>query len=462
MRLGYWKRTWLIQEIGEAVRLRVHFAGQSLPWDAFIAAVATYGKCFPRSSAPAGTARLDSIRKTRLGGEVFGLTDLISNFSQTFSVDPYDKIYAFLGMASDDSSDFVPATYDAALGEVHLNVLQFLAGSQIDRQLKQAEIVYVSSSVRRLLTRRTSVTLYVDNEPHIVVRRAEPYVYYTKGTKDSEGKEELVAQTGYHKNWSEWEYRKHSTPALYWLPSPPERLDTWTVSDQAATDLPSLTARGRLLGRILFIGPTVDEFLTSASETRKWKNVVIRTFAEGSTQKKMLALNERLHDIIASPEAASALASIAAFPFGESIGGFQQKQARLFIGSGGFLEVASPGFWVGDDVIQFWKSSAAAVAQITSKGSEKGTYSIKGRCSIVKAGYSLDWDTPLEISDFQGSNKSKAMLQMHVNTLVALTLDSLDLNRNSVDAKIPTLPTQPFSTHEPISRKSFNFFKLLF
>ena len=43
----YWQRTWVIQEIGEAVRLEVRFAGGSLPWNAFVSAVHTLGEVFP-------------------------------------------------------------------------------------------------------------------------------------------------------------------------------------------------------------------------------------------------------------------------------------------------------------------------------------------------------------------------------------------------------------------------------
>ena len=425
---NYWRRTWIVQEIGEASKLVVHFGKQSLSWDAFISAVATYRKCFPRAFGTDRISALEHVRNSKREGEIYALTDLISIFRDTFCKEPHDKIYAFLGMAADDSSNFIPAAYDKSLAEVYSDVMQFLSGSAIDRASKEVELVHMSALVRQLLTREIGIAVSVYEKPESVLRQAEPYTYYENGLSDKDGKTELVAKIAYHKVWHEWQYKRHQKETTYWLPSEPESLDLWTNFTRLPYQKPRLRAKGIELGKIESFGPTIETFLTANHVSKAWKTNIIQKFAGKPIQKKMIALCERLLDIVGQEVAAKSIDSITAF---RSLNASTITQpldsARLFIGSNGFLGIASPEAQIGDHVVQFWKSSASAIVRREGDGSEEGEFSVVGRCGIVKEGYSHDWDIPRDKPRFLSGSASSVILHMDISTLTLLTLDSLDL-----------------------------------
>ncbi|MCJ1388124.1 hypothetical protein MMC18_000969 [Xylographa bjoerkii] len=435
MHANYWKRTWVIQEIGEAVRLSVHFGKQSLSWDAFSSVVLNYRKCFPRALWTDRISEFEDLRKSRREGEIYALTDLISTFRDTFCKVSHDKIYAFLGMAADDSPNFIPAGYNKSLAEVYSDVMQFLSGSTIDVAVKEVELVHMSALARRLLARETGTTVDIDEKPRSVLRHAEPYTYYVKNHDSTE----LEAKTAYHKVWHEWEYKRHQQKTTYWLPTGTEHLDLWTNFDPAPWQSATLKAKGIILGQIESFGPTVEMFLTSNRVSKAWKTTIIQGFPEKPVQKNMIALYERLLDIVGQEAAAKSIDSTTAF---RSKSGSNTTQAadsaRLFIGSNGFLGIASPGVHVGDHVVHFWKSSASAVVRKDGDSSKHGEYSVVGRCSIVKEGYSHDWDTPQDKTKFLSGDESSIYSHMDINTLTFLTLNSLDLKSETPEAtRIP-------------------------
>jgi hypothetical protein len=436
MHANYWKRTWIIQEIGEAVRLSVHFGKQSLSWEAFNSAVATYRICFPRALWTDRISALEDLRKSRREGEIYALTDLISIFRDTFCKVSHDKIYAFLGMAADDSPNFIPAAYNKSRAEVYSDIMQFLSGSTIDIAVKEVELVHMSALVRRLLTREMGTTVDIDEKPRSVLRQAEPYTYYERGEPDKDGKTELVAKTAYHKVWHEWQHSRHQQKTTYWLPTGPERLDLWTDFDPLPWQSAALKAKGIVLGKIESFGPTIEMFLTSNRVSKAWKKMIIQSFPEKPIQKKMIALYERLLDVVGREAAARSIDSITAFRSNnESTTTRATDSARLFIGSNGFLGIASPGVHIGDHVVHFWKSSASAIVRREGDSSEHGEYSVVGRCSIVKEGYSHDWDTPQDKPNFLSGDESSVYLHMDINTLTALTLNSLDLRNETPEAR---------------------------
>ena len=300
--------------------------------------------------------------------------------------------------------------------------------------MKRIELVRVSPLIRRLLTRQLgSTTIEAQEEPVPVIRSAEPYTCYEKSSPDENGKSELVAKTGYHKTWYEWSYRRMNRKRVKWLPSGPEQSDIWRPAGLIPgqrNQFDFLLANAIILGRITWLGPTLDSFLTSDQVSKGWKTTIIEHFAgDNLAQKSMVALCQRLHDIIASKAAAASLHSIAAFmPPNSTAPTRDTHSARLFIGSNGFLGVASPGASLGDQIVQFWKSTTAAITQKNNHDSTFIDYSITGRCSIVMEGYSLQWDAPQDITKFQGTDDSHIFLPLDLNTLVALTLDSYSLD----------------------------------
>ncbi|KAL8760642.1 MAG: hypothetical protein Q9184_003179 [Pyrenodesmia sp. 2 TL-2023] len=457
MHANYWTRTWIIQEVGEAVRLTVQFGKQSMRWEAFVAAVATYRKCFPRAVWTERVSALEDLRRSRREGEIYSLTDLISVFRNSFCKVPHDKIYAFLGMATDDSPNFIPAAYNKTLAQVYGDVMRFLGSSTIDRAVKEVELVHMSALVRRLLTRRTSKTVAVDEKPTSILRQAEPYTYYDRSAPDKDGRRHLQARTAYHKQWYEWVYKRHEQTVIAWLPTAPERLDLWTDISQEAPQTDLLTAKGIIVGEIESFGPTVESFLTSSGASKAWQTTIIQQFAGKPSQKSMMALCERLHVVIGQQAASTASIdwTIALRPKTGSAAISTTDAPRLFIGSTGFFGIASPGASVGDRVVQFWASSAAAIVRRDeNRGADGVEDSIVARGSIVKEGYSHDWDVPQDKHKFGiGHEESTIRLHLDLDTLTAMTLNSWDMNTRGSKSREAQSSTALRTTASKLSPK---------
>lgn len=433
MHAGYWKRTWIVQEIGEAVRLSVHFGKQSLPWEAFTSAVAAYRRCFPSAFWTDKISALESLRNSKREGEIYALMDLISIFRDTFCKVPHDKIYAFLGMAADDSSSFIPAAYNKSLAEVHLDVMQFLSGSTFDSSVKKVELVHMSALVRRLLTRKTGTALETHDKPKRILREAEPDTYYENSEPDKDDERERIKKVLHRKAWHDWEHCGHQQKITYWHPTGRETLDLWTRLNPTNSQRNMLKAKGLVVGSIKSFGPTIEKILTSNDVCRNWKTRAMLSFAGSPTQKKMTALYERLLDVIGQEGTARSISSISAFRSNSNPATAEDTDsARLFIGAGGFLGVASPGTRIGDHVVQFWKSSTSAVVRLISDPRDPDDdFTVVGRCSIVKDGYSHDWDISEDKTTFLSEHESSVNLRMSINTLTALTLNSLDLENET-------------------------------
>jgi hypothetical protein len=152
----YWKRAWIIQEIGVASKIQVCFGRKSLPWDQFIWIIKGYEIHVAREPPLANILALHKVRQSKYGhGETYSLSNLLSAFRNTFSGLPHDKIYAFLGMANDYLGGSIPIDYDKILFELYQDVLRFLNKFPIESTEKRIEIVYLSALVRRLLTRKS-------------------------------------------------------------------------------------------------------------------------------------------------------------------------------------------------------------------------------------------------------------------------------------------------------------------
>lgn len=163
----YWQRTWIIQEIGEAVRLEVHFAGGSLSWNAFVSAVHTIGKLFPYVSGTGRIDTLDNLRKSKQDGEIYALSNLVCDFRDTFCYMPQDKLFAFLGMADDDLASIITAAYDQPLTDVYHQFVQYLSRSALEGVIKEVQIVHRSALLRYLLARKPGSISYSELKPCI-------------------------------------------------------------------------------------------------------------------------------------------------------------------------------------------------------------------------------------------------------------------------------------------------------
>ncbi|KAK8139975.1 heterokaryon incompatibility [Apiospora sp. TS-2023a] len=113
----YWRRLWIVQEIGQADHLQVCF-GRSAPltWEAFIHLIRMHNK------GTEGPIKLDQLRQSRSTGG-FKLRNLLLHHRQTNCKEPRHKVYGLIGLA-DDAHRF-PMNYAKTLIEVWTDVMHF-------------------------------------------------------------------------------------------------------------------------------------------------------------------------------------------------------------------------------------------------------------------------------------------------------------------------------------------------
>jgi hypothetical protein len=106
----YWRRVWIVQEIGAATQLRVHRVNESASWGHFFQQVSTYAE---RRVAP--VTRLFPSRQGR-HGDSFLLANLIETCKDSLCEEPRDKMYGCVGIAHDSQDGSFPIDYSKSFG----------------------------------------------------------------------------------------------------------------------------------------------------------------------------------------------------------------------------------------------------------------------------------------------------------------------------------------------------------
>jgi hypothetical protein len=95
-RQPYWERIWIVQEIGTATELRIHWGHNlSQPWDKLFETL--------QQSRPAYIESAAKLARQREGrhGDGFMLANLIEVCQDSLCEEPRDRIYGFVGIAHD-------------------------------------------------------------------------------------------------------------------------------------------------------------------------------------------------------------------------------------------------------------------------------------------------------------------------------------------------------------------------
>lgn len=145
----YWKRLWIIQEIGKARYggLRIHYDFTFIEWNRFIEMIKSIKGL--TNSIP---LKLDGQRQGRFeGGHT--LSNLLRTNQAALCKDPRDKIYGFIGLAIDVHNRF-PMDYSKSTFEVFTDTIYFLNG---DESRSQHDILDMSRLVGRMLGGRTGL-----------------------------------------------------------------------------------------------------------------------------------------------------------------------------------------------------------------------------------------------------------------------------------------------------------------
>jgi len=111
----YWRRVWIIQEIGLARRILICFKNGTMEWSQFIEGVQGFEDCLPY--------RLKMQLDGKYGNE-HGLQRLVESHKDKLCKDPRDHIYGFVGLANDCPGGF-PMGYQKPLYEVWKDAMAF-------------------------------------------------------------------------------------------------------------------------------------------------------------------------------------------------------------------------------------------------------------------------------------------------------------------------------------------------
>jgi hypothetical protein len=121
----YWRRVWIIQEIGLAQGIDVHFGLQHLSWLDFIRQL----RKSPVARIPAhGPYRLDD-QLRRKYGDGHTLLSLLRSSRDSLCKDPRDKVYGLVGLAADARG--LPMDYQKSVFEVWSDTVAFVTEQRL-------------------------------------------------------------------------------------------------------------------------------------------------------------------------------------------------------------------------------------------------------------------------------------------------------------------------------------------
>ena len=221
----YWRRVWIIQEIGLARRIHIHIGTYNVDWDRFIARVEACERCY--DSIPLRFKRqLDN--KYSSGHK---LQTLIETHRSSLCKEPRDHVYGFIGLAI-DCEDRFPIDYNKSLFEVWKDAIMFKTA---DRDSTQHDLLRFGKTVQDLL-----------GGPRIATR------------DDIQG-EILLHLTAVDRVWDE---------------------DYKLVHSIVNGEIAELRVPARIAGRISHLGPSHNEIISVTRKMVQWKSSITRHIPE--------------------------------------------------------------------------------------------------------------------------------------------------------------------------------------
>ncbi|KAK2608620.1 hypothetical protein QQS21_002849 [Conoideocrella luteorostrata] len=122
----YWKRMWVVQEIGNATKVEVCLGDEAVDWDTLRKSVPRPHQQITPDSDP--FSRLDFTKKDRCNGGC-SLTWLLNFHRNAECKDPRDKIYGLIGLATDGHG--FPMDYGKNLFEVWIDTIDFVNSHEL-------------------------------------------------------------------------------------------------------------------------------------------------------------------------------------------------------------------------------------------------------------------------------------------------------------------------------------------
>lgn len=136
----YWDRVWIIQEIGKARRIQICFGEHTIEWEKFIIRINRHGV-----DENCGPLRLErQLHAKYAGGHTF--RNLLESHKSAMCKDPRDKIYGFVGLATDCYG--FPMDYQKSPLEVWKDTMMFV---NAHKTVPRSDMVHFGRLVKHLL-----------------------------------------------------------------------------------------------------------------------------------------------------------------------------------------------------------------------------------------------------------------------------------------------------------------------
>jgi hypothetical protein len=154
----YWKRCWIIQEVGMASSIQVHLGSQSIPWVEFIKLI-NWFRTNHRKANVGNILKLEALRKSMyLDRNNFSLAHLLTDFHDSFCSVKLDKVFAFVGMANECRNGCIDINYNKSPYSVYEDLMTLQNLSSEEPLEHRIDMPYFASVVRQNLEKASSVT----------------------------------------------------------------------------------------------------------------------------------------------------------------------------------------------------------------------------------------------------------------------------------------------------------------
>ena len=426
----YWKRCWVVQELGAALEIDVYAGRQAIPWAEFTKLMMLYAETLPDSPLPGRVLRFEELRRAMYhDGETYMLSHLLDSFRDSFCSVNLDKVLAFAGMAVDCQSECLPVDYAGGVKPLYEAAVSFENSSTSQSPNGGIDMVYFAALVRRLLTRQQR-KVEIEYARLGWLNQPESWSYYWCGD-DALGYCTLGPEVLLFLPIMEYlraplsAGRDMSVRSSTWLPSAAEAKEVW------APDLDmgpaNIRVRGIVVATVQELGPSYADYLRYPHVSREWSAKLSARYPAEPDQRRARGLNARLSALL-GPAADFRLADVTPLP---GIEGTRLKSAaaggagaRLFLGGEDIIMGLAPSnARVGDRLCQFWNSSAVAI--LRDQGD--GRYDVVGRGAMLRHGDEADWDVPVNRSAFLPGSAGSVDLYVDFATLNHLSFDVVNL-----------------------------------
>jgi hypothetical protein len=435
----YWKRCWIVQELAMASRIRLISGSSTLPWHEFIELLKLYKKReLLGTNAIDKVLELESLREAKyFHGYSCSLYQLLEQFADCFCSDNLDKIFAFVGIASDCLGGCIDVDYSKSPLALYQDLLTFQRQRSLVLQDDPIETLRLAGLARSILARKSAFAPKLLDPPG-TGDSANSLLYILCGTDRAEFCR-LIPSLRSILSWADVVHRLFDRVISYflkyetevkslWLPLAPESTRVWLPSPTSRFTRP-VRARGIVTSQICQLGPTYREFIESSAAQRRWSLHLSGVWGLACNKTRMQSaktINDRLSRLLGTVTDYRMRHFVSLDD--DNLYSFYSSRLFLAFGVGRAPGEVVMGLapWktqTGDKIVQFWKSDAALV--IREDGENRETVQI-GRAGVVKDGGVIAWDIPQDRAIFEASDSS-VELYTSVDMITKLSLDTVSL-----------------------------------